>query len=136
MDKCEVCKKRPAVETRHIKEQQMAAKCKDIVIRILHTSWIPLCKECVIKGDIQSILYRGIQTNKSGLQLMRHENLSENKDKSSRKKYSPQQVKVVETYKDKLDVGWTQKKCILDLKHNHEIHISDTTFRKIITGNY
>ena len=138
MDKCEVCKKRPAVETHHIKEQQTSDihKMQGHHHQNIAHNLVPLCKECHAKVTYNQYCIQGYKQTNHGLQLMHHENLSENKDKSSRKKYSPQQVKVVETYKDKLDVGWTQKKCILDLKHNHEIHISDTTFRKIITGNY
>jgi DNA mismatch repair protein MutS len=140
MDKCEVCKTRPAVETHHIKEQQTSDvhKMQGHHHQNVAHNLVPLCKECHAKVTYNQYCIEGYKQTSQGLQLMHHKNPSgsESKDKSSRKKYSPQQVQVVETYKDKLENGWTQKKCILDLKHTHEIHISDTTFRKIITGNY
>ena len=131
---CLVCKINKAEETHHIKEQENADENNmiDHIHKNIKQNLVPLCKKCHLDVTHNNLIITGYIKTNEGNELNYHYTSN---NKSKNKKYSEQQIDIIKQYYSKYN-NLTQQNIIDKLKLDHNIKISVTTYKKIITNKY
>ena len=134
MDECKICRKKDNLETHHIEDQQYADQ--NNMIKHFHKNkkhnLVPLCKKCHLDVTHNNLIITGYIKTNEGNELNYHYTSN---NKSKNKKYSEQQIDIIKQYYSKYN-NLTQQNIIDKLKLDHNIKISVTTYKKIITNKY
>ena len=93
---------------------------------------VPLCKKCHLDVTHNNLIITGYIKTNEGNELNYHYTSN---NKSKNKKYSEQQIDIIKQYYSKYN-NLTQQNIIDKLKLDHNIKISVTTYKKIITNKY
>ena len=137
IDKCQVCGEN-AEDVHHIKFQCMADENNMIghLQKDQESNLVPLCKKCHMNVHNGNLDIYGYTQSSDGVKLdYKYINTTESLKKKSRKKFTDQQIEIIEKYMEenrKVPRNFACEK----LKTQYNIDISKATLGKIVSGKY
>ena len=137
IDKCQVCGEN-AEDVHHIKFQCMADENNMIghLQKDQESNLVPLCKKCHMNVHNGNLDIYGYTQSSDGIKLdYKYINTAESLKKKSRKKFTDEQIEIIEKYMEenrKVPRNFACEK----LKTQYNIDISKATLGKIVSGKY
>ena len=137
IDKCQVCGEN-AEDVHHIKFQCMADENNMIghLQKDQESNLVPLCKKCHMNVHNGNLDIYGYMQSSDGIKLdFKYINTAESLKKKSRKKFTDEQIEIIEKYMEenrKVPRNFACEK----LKTQYNIDISKATLGKIVSGKY